>query len=256
MAHTEKTDSSLYFSPVSTEAAEQFGRLAPSRADQKVRPGRKNFDHLLFAPVHYEPRYAYPLIVWLHGNSRSEQELFEVMPKLSLRNYTAVAPRAPKWTETKLEGGYCPLYGWSAQTVQEAEERIFRAIDKAKAGCNIAPNRIFLAGSGSGGTMALRIGTKYPGFFAGAVSLGGAFPLTDQPLSCWEEARSFPMMMTVGTKSRRFSPKEASEQLRLFYAAGLSVSIRQYNTAEELTKPIFRDVNNWLMEQVLDRSKK
>lgn len=27
-----------------------------------------------FAPIHYEERYAYPLLVWLHGDAGNEQE--------------------------------------------------------------------------------------------------------------------------------------------------------------------------------------
>ena len=29
----------------------------------------------LFAPMHYEPGYAYPLIVWLHGPGGDERQL-------------------------------------------------------------------------------------------------------------------------------------------------------------------------------------
>src|SRR6185503_16233240 len=46
-----------------------------------------------FAPIHYEERYAYPLLVWLHGDAGSEQELRQIMPLVSMRNYVAIAPR-------------------------------------------------------------------------------------------------------------------------------------------------------------------
>ena len=32
-------------------------------------------DHSIFSPMHYEQRYSYPLIVWLHGPSGNEQQL-------------------------------------------------------------------------------------------------------------------------------------------------------------------------------------
>src|SRR4051794_23350535 len=46
-----------------------------------------------FAPIHYEERYAYPLVVWLHDSDSNEQELRQVMPLISMRNYVAIAPR-------------------------------------------------------------------------------------------------------------------------------------------------------------------
>ncbi len=50
-----------------------------------------DFAHAVFAPVHYEPGYAYPLLVWLHGCGGDERQLWRLMPLLSLRNYLAVA---------------------------------------------------------------------------------------------------------------------------------------------------------------------
>ena len=37
-----------------------------------------------FAPIHYEERYAYPLLVWLHGDAGNEQELKQIMPLVSM----------------------------------------------------------------------------------------------------------------------------------------------------------------------------
>ena len=57
----------------------------------KLSGGAGDFAHALFAPIHYEPGYAYPLIVWLHGCGGDERQLRQLMPLLSLRNYLAVA---------------------------------------------------------------------------------------------------------------------------------------------------------------------
>src|SRR5580658_5486284 len=49
--------------------------------------------HSTFAPMHYEPGYSYPLLVWLHGAGCDERQLLRIMPLVSMRNYVAVAPR-------------------------------------------------------------------------------------------------------------------------------------------------------------------
>src|SRR4051794_19841644 len=47
----------------------------------------------VFAPLHYESNYAYPLLVWLHGPGDDESQLKRIMPLISMRNYVGVGPR-------------------------------------------------------------------------------------------------------------------------------------------------------------------
>ena len=82
------------------------------------------------------------------------------------------------------------------------------------------------------------------------ISLGGPFPENDLPLLYWSRLRPLPMLLAVGVASAVFPPEKASRQLRLFHTAGMSVSIRQYKTAEETTPQMLRDVNRWIMEQI------
>ena len=56
-------------------------------------PPAQDTTYALFAPLHYESGYAYPLIVWLHGRGNDERQLLRIMPQVSMRNYVAVAPR-------------------------------------------------------------------------------------------------------------------------------------------------------------------
>ena len=56
---------------------------------------RRGLHYTLFAPLHYEPNYAYPLVIWLHGPGDDERQLLRVMPLVSMRNYVSVGPRAP-----------------------------------------------------------------------------------------------------------------------------------------------------------------
>ena len=57
-----------------------------------------------FVPKHYEPRYAYPLLVLFHGRGGDEQQLLRIMPQLSNRNYVAVALRGPERTRARRDG--------------------------------------------------------------------------------------------------------------------------------------------------------
>jgi phospholipase/carboxylesterase len=138
------------------------------------RPLRKTAEPFAtFAPIHYEHGYAYPLLVWLHTHAGSERELRRVLPLVSMRNYVGVAPRG-----NSLEGPRRNVYGWrqTSDDIETAESRVAACIAAAENRFNIHARRIFLAGCGVGGTMALRIAWNNPGLFAGVVAINGPCP--------------------------------------------------------------------------------
>ncbi len=240
------------------------------------RPSERShtFQHIVASPIHYEPNYAYPLLVWLHSSEKNEKEVCEVAPKISAQNYVAVAPRGllrqkrrvirscvnnrlvdeKSWMES--------YYDWSEDeaSVSEAENLVFDSIEQASIKFNINPRRIFILGRGAGGTMALRVGLRNPREFAGIVSIDGAFPSFDNlPLRCWRAARDLPILMTTGSENSTSIPRLSNRRLRLFHTAGMTVVIRQYNdksnspqSAQQRMNRILSDVNKWTMERALN----
>jgi phospholipase/carboxylesterase len=202
----------------------------------------------LFAPLHYERNYAYPLLVWLHGAGADERQLMRIMPSVSMRNYVAVAPRG---VAIAREDG-TEVWGWSQAPdhIQHAEQQILDCVEDAQRRFHLAPNRLFLAGFGCGGTMAFRMAMSHPARFAGVLSIGGCFPKGQNPLSQWSEARRLAVFLAVGRDSLEYAPDNACDDLRLFHAAGLSVTLRQYPCGQQLTPQILRDVDRWIIEQI------
>jgi len=203
-----------------------------------------------FTPLHYEPDYGYPLIVWLHGHCDDERQLLRVMPLVSMRNYVAVAPRGPRIRGKEQAKSFGYGWGQSQRDTVQAEQRIFDAIDAAVEKFNIAADRVFLAGFDCGGTMAFRIAMHNPDRFAGVLSLCGRFPSGRAPLGNITEARHLPVLLAVGRDSSRYSPDEACEDLRLFHSAGVSVALRQYPCGQELTPQMLADLDRWIIEQI------
>lgn len=203
----------------------------------------------LFAPVHYEARYAYPLIVWLHGPDSDERQLLRIMPLVSMRNYVAAAPRG-----LALAGGGLgrEALGWpqSPEEVQEAEQRIFECIELAERKYHIASHRVFLAGFDGGGSMALRVALANPSRFAGVLSVAGALPWGHTPLSQLTTARRLPVFLAVCRDSDQYPPSAACEDLRLFHTAGMSITLRQYPCTHQLTPLMLRDMDRWIIEQI------
>jgi phospholipase/carboxylesterase len=203
----------------------------------------------LFAPLHYEAGYAYPLLVWLHGRGPDEGQLMRIMPQVSIRNYVAVAPRG-----ICLSGGGGAeeeRYGWqqSEDHIQRAEQRIFDSIETSQRRFHIARQRVFLAGFDCGGTMAFRVAMTHPTRFAGVLSLCGAFPSGSAPFGNLLQARRLPVFLAVGRDSREYPSAEVCQHLRLFHAAGLSITLRQYPCGHVLWPQMLADVTRWIMDQ-------
>ena len=244
-----------------------FGRVSQSSGTDSTHP------HVLFSPLHYEAGYAYPLIVWLHGSGNDERQVMRIMPVLSMRNYVAVAPRGipameisrenPKTDKSKEEwsldvvsilkaGRSKTVYDWlhHEEGVSEAERRVFDCISLAKQRCNIASRRVFLAGFGSGGTMALRLALLNPESFAGVASLGGPLPTGKHVLHRWTAARNLAVFLGTGESSLACPPESLCRSLELFHTAGVRTAVREYPCGQELAPAMLQDVNRWMMDIV------
>jgi len=234
----------------------------------------------LFAPLHYEPNYAYPLLVWLHGPGEDEHQLRRIMPSISLRNYVAVAPRgtvvasaavatpasvasgasvstlavsssaASSFAEVRPTG-----HGWRQTDghIQAAELRVMECLDAAAEKFHIAPERCFLAGYGCGGTMAFRIALRNPQCFAGVLSLSGPFPSGRAPLAQLHDVRRLEVFVACARAGSMYPTETVCHDLRLLHTAGMSVILREYPGDDALTPQMLADMDRWIMEQVAGR---
>ena len=96
--------------------------------------------HATFAPLHYEPGYAYPLVVWLHGDGGDERQVRHVISKVSLRNYVAIAPRGTSAMPAD-DDGYC--WQQTAEAIEQAESRIFDCVRRPAAVSTSTPSGFF-----------------------------------------------------------------------------------------------------------------
>ena len=205
---------------------------------------RATLPQCLLVPQHYERNYAYPLLVWLHDTGSDERELRKIMPLVSLRNYVSLAIR-----------GTCQAdrgFGWSesAGGILAAESQVAEAVAQARQRFHVHRERIFLTGAGAGGTMALRLALRAPEDYAGAASIGGCFPQGNSPLARLALARRSRLLIMHCRDSLTYPVKHVCDELALFHAAGMSVTLRQYPCGDELTTQMLRDLDVWLMEQV------
>jgi phospholipase/carboxylesterase len=211
---------------------------------------RRNVRYAVFAPLHYESNYAYPLILWMHGSGFDERQLIRVMPFISMQNFVAAAPRAP-WASGE-RGGFEWRNLYQATTV--ASQLIFECIDQVAEQYHIDRQRVFLAGYQSGGETAMRVALRHPDRFAGAIAINGAFPRRDHPLGSLENVRNLPLLLLHGENSTWYPLSQLCEDMRLFHSAGMQVTVRQFPVADEFHARMLADINVWVMERVTGQS--
>ncbi|MGQ9822233.1 MAG: alpha/beta hydrolase [Thermogutta sp.] len=202
----------------------------------------------VLAPLHYEPNYAYPLLIWLHGHGGcDERQLLYVMPLVNLQNFVAVAPRG-----FALDGEGAGGWDWpqTPECIEEAECRVDDAISGSLRRFRIARHRVFIAGFGAGGTMALRLAWRRPRRFAGAISLCGAAPRGMRPIADYFGAREVPVLIAVGRDDEEYTPVQACDDLRFLHTVGINIVLRQYPCAREMPAEMLGDVNRWLIDIV------
>jgi phospholipase/carboxylesterase len=185
-------------------------------------------DAKVFSPQGYEPGYDYPLLVWL-TDPASRFDLGRAMARISLRNFIAVEPAA-------------------------GEMAMWRAIDRVRDRLSIHPRRIWLVGHAAGGTAAFRRACQQPDAFAGAVSLGGWFPLGEPLFARIDAIRRMPMLFCCRATAVQDDPVRTDRTLRLFHAAGGTLAMRIYQRGTMLSRETLGDVNRWLMDETCGQS--
>jgi len=220
---------------------------------------RLTHPHMLFSPMHYEPNYAYPLLVWLHGTGGNERQLMRIMPTISMRNYVAVAPRGLPVEQSEslptLDLSVSAIlhrrkeeYEWiqSDDNGTTLEQRIFDCITVAQERCHIAEHRIFIAGFGTGGTAALQLATQYPDRFAGAAAFGGDMPYDNRIFPSWRARQPLSIFLGIDESVA----DHACRMMELLHVAGLTAHVREYPDIKTLTSAMLQDLNQWMMQIV------
>ena len=201
--------------------------------------------------MHYEPGYAYPLIVWLHGAMDNESQLRRIMPLTSTRNFVAVGPRGTSQHSSRVNG--FPAYYWSQDeaNIDAASRRVEMAIQSASDQYNIHRRRVFLAGYQDGATMALRLALQNPNDYAGVISISGGLPAGHAPLRNVGMFEKLPILLMHCHQSSYYTESELCDDIRLGYSAGLKMDVREYLCGDGIMTDMLEDMNGWVMDQIL-----
>lgn len=194
----------------------------------------------VYLPENYEPNYAYPLVIWLHGDGGNEEDLQLVMPLVSDRNYIGMAIRAPwdSWTEAE-----------HANT-HDFETDLHATVCRLRSQFHVHSERIYLAGFGSGATMALQTVLNRPEWFAGAAMMGGQIPSTPYPLAKLNELRGKRVLWTAGDSDPTIPVEATGRGLRTLHVAGMQTTVRTFAGRHQMVEGMLDGLNHWIMQGI------
>ncbi len=201
-----------------------------------------------FLPVHYAKDYQYPLVVWFHSNGFNENQIDQVMPHISMRNYIGVGIRG-----TKAVDAVGHRFDWhhSPTGIATAQEALIQAIDAATERFSIHPDRVILAGYREGGTMALRIAMREPERCAGAISLGGRMPHGSIRNIQQLRERRIPMLWQWCSENTLYNSNNLKTDCQTSMAISSQVEVRQYPGDDEMNTIVLHDLDEWIMRHVV-----
>jgi phospholipase/carboxylesterase len=199
-----------------------------------------------FAPVGYEPRYPYPLIVFLHGEGGNEEQILRLAPRVSRRNYVSIGLRGPICTGPNRKGALGFSWG-DASHLPLLEDYLLEAIQQTRMHYHIHSERIFLAGFAEGATLAYRMALTFPEKVNGVIALNGHMPRVDRPLLRLREVRSLKVFIGHGIANSVVPLGMVRADQRLLYSAGLDVQTHHYPTNHRLHADMLRDINRWII---------
>lgn len=208
----------------------------------RPKSGRAHSVHL---PDHYEAGYAYPLVVWFHGDGSSEVELSSVMPSISERNYIGLALRG----DVRCGDGY--RWSTTEEALRELTDDVESLVLSLRRERHIHSERIYLAGFGSGAAAAMELILHKPEWFGGAACFYGSSPKPAISQRQANELRDKQVLLAASANSRTGNAREVIAAGRLLNSSGARIGTRFYQDfGTTPTRKMLSDINHWLMDDV------
>lgn len=230
-------------SEVSEEASDYLNPLRSPRAQRRQVVQT-------ITPLHYQAGYAYPLLVWLHSAGHNERQIEYVLPHISTRNYVGIGIRAGRAIDVHGRG-----FDWQAgrNATVKACEMILEAIDHTMDEYSIHPERIVLAGYGSGATLACQVALLQSERFAGLVRMGGEFPEASGMFKNFKalRQRQMPMLWQQAINGVDDDAERLQREIVSAQCIRARVEIRQYRDDDVMNTVALKDIDRWCFDKII-----
>jgi len=205
-------------------------------------------------PMSYEPRYAYPVIVWLSGTDCGTDDALRHIADMSPQNYLGLAVEDCLFDGVDPDRDGFDLPVEFLKRLVAVENRIVSAVRSLRQVVNAHTERIFLAGAGDAAPVALLIAMHQPEWFAGGIAFGGQFPPAARLLAhrtALSGSRFF-----LGAPAGRaawqthLGVRHSAGQL-VAAGADVSMSVNEAEAEALVTRRVLKELDEWIISGIL-----
>jgi phospholipase/carboxylesterase len=219
-------------------------------SDDATRPSKSETGPLLHSPgnrsqlqlpLHYEPKYAYPLVIWLNRDAFNPRNLSRFSNSLSLRNYVIAAPfLKAEWLEPTP----------SPNTAALVSDTINHTISKATQRINVHSKRIFLVTEQDTLLPALTAISQIKHNVRGVATVNehGEMPIP----TCTHMGKTLdspPLLFCLPDAEGRMLEK-IERTWRLYHSLGHSVRLKTMTAGSGFRNSALRNIDRWIMETI------
>ncbi len=204
----------------------------------------------VYLPLHYEPNYAYPLVVWLSDSEWTSRELLDLMPRISPQNYVGLSIEGLTATNRFARG---PMsLAESLDPLESLLETLKDIACQMRREYHVHSERIFLAGFGEQASVALQMLIRRPEWFAGVLGFGLRKTKLESVRKNYDDLRGKRVFLSAGIRDSHVNLTELTSLGRLLRSTGMQPVLRSYDSGEEPSPKLLRDVDHWLMNCVFE----
>jgi phospholipase/carboxylesterase len=194
-------------------------------------------------PEKHEPAYAYPVLIWLHGDGQTEQDAIAAIHRASDQNIIGIALRG----DAALRSGY--TWNASPAALSNFLEALLLSLSVRY---RINADRVFIGGYESGANLAMQLMLEHPATYCGAALLSPRLKSLSLPTGMTRLARGRRILVAsqlTGSPAHLMDLVEFDRQLEQL---GLEVRSRYYQpTTRKLTTRMLRDVDHWMISSLI-----
>ena len=203
-------------------------------------------------PDSYEPRYPYPLVIWLCDQDCPPAAALEHIAHLSPQNYVGLAIDGGSLAPPSPSGDARDELMRLVTSLAEIENRVVSAVRSFRQNVHVHSERIFLVGVGQAASTAMLIQLHQPDWFSGCVAFGGQF-LPSASLLIQRRGllgKRFWLGAPINTRSTR-TVNDTQHAARQLIASAADVTTQLYPTNKPVSRTMLRDVDRWIISSIL-----
>ncbi len=214
---------------------------------------------LVKAPRKIDKTRTYPLLIGLHGNGDTAENMLARMANtLKKEPLILAAPQGAYPNFPLLRGQH---FSWEIQ-IRNRElwkiadplivENLERAVQLIKEKYPIS--EVYFLGFSQGAAYAFLAGFKYPGLAAGVISVGGGFPEIGKDHSILQEAEiangfKFRVFIAQGDNDPKIPLGYGAKIARKLTNYGYDVEYLEYEGGHEISPELLKKISAWVAKQ-------